>query len=634
MTFSRSWNWPKGTRLGRKLLILILLGSSFLAMLGTIAQLYMDYRADMHLLRSQLDQIRLSRLPSLANSLWYLDEEQILAQLDGMLELRDIRYVRVSSPDGLELLRGTEAPAESLQIENYPLIFHGQERSERIGTLVVAVDKGALYGRLLDKVLVILVTQGVKTFLVSIIILTLSTRLITRHLRQMADHATKLSLENLPGPLILDKHTRPDRPDEIDMVVEALNGMLENLKRDIGQRLAAEARLKQTEGSLRDILDSMPSMLIAVDQDGRVTRWNRQTVLATGLSLEETEGGLFEDIFPDAPVRQTEILDAMARNAPHKIGKVPQVRDGETIFYDVTIYPLVSGGMQGAVIRLDDVTERVQLEEMMIQSEKMLSVGGLAAGMAHEINNPLAGILQNVQVLRNRLIEELPANLAVATELGFDLEQLRAYLERRGCARMLDSIAESGQRAAKIVANMLSFSRKSTSRLASVDVRALLDRTVDLASNDYNLKKQYDFRRIEIVRDYEADTPLVPCEESKIQQVFFNLIQNGAQVMSVAGTASPRFVFRVRRDGEIPRVEIGDNGPGMTEDSRCRVFEPFFTTKAVGEGTGLGLSVSYFIIGENHGGTLDVESAPGRGALFIITLPLEARVMIMAESGS
>ncbi len=632
MAFFSPWKKREGSRLGRKLLLLILLGSSFLTMLGTAAQLYVDYRAEMRLLHGQLDQIRLSRLPSLANSLWYLDEEQLLAQLDGMLELRDIRYARVSTPDGMELLRGAEAPPETLLIQTYPLIFHGLDRSERIGTLTLAVDQAALHARLRDKVLIILITQGVQIFLVSLIILYLVFRFVARHLWRMAEYAAALSLENLPGPLVLDKRARPDDPDEIDLVVDALNGMLENLKRDIRQRVEAEARLRATEGSLRDILDSMPSMLIAVDQEGRVTRLNRQTLVTTGLSLEEAEGGFFEDIFPDSPVRSREILEAMARNAPCKIAKSPQTRGGATLYYDVTVYPLVSGGVGGAVIRLDDVSERVQLEEMMIQSEKMLSVGGLAAGMAHEINNPLAGILQNLQVLRNRLTEDLPANRAVAGELGFGLDQLREYQERRGCARIFDAIAESGQRAAKIVANMLSFSRKSTSRLASVDLRVLLDRTVELASNDYNLKKQYDFRRIEIVREYEDDLPLAPCEESKIQQVFFNLIQNGAQAMSAGGGANPRFVFRARRVGDSVRVEIEDNGPGMTEDIRRRVFEPFFTTKAVGEGTGLGLSVSYFIVVENHGGALEVESTPGQGTVFTMTLPITPRVAVVEET--
>jgi signal transduction histidine kinase len=180
---------------------------------------------------------------------------------------------------------------------------------------------------------------------------------------------------------------------------------------------------------------------------------------------------------------------------------------------------------------------------------------------------------------------------------------------------------DSGMRAARIVENMLSFSRRNSLSLAEVDIPALLDRTLELAANDYDLKKKYDFRKIRIVREYEPDLPLVLCEESKIQQVFFNLIRNGAQAMA-SQDRPPCFILRVEGgDGEV-RIEIEDNGPGMTEELRKRVFEPFFTTKRVGEGTGLGLSVSYFLVVENHGGRIDVESTPGKGSVFIIHLPL------------
>lgn len=268
---------------------------------------------------------------------------------------------------------------------------------------------------------------------------------------------------------------------------------------------------------------------------------------------------------------------------------------------------------------MDDVSEKVRMEELMVQSAKMLSVGGLAAGMAHEINNPLAGILQSMQVVRTRIAPDFPANRALSDELGFSMEQLWEYLERRGCLRMLDSIQDSGRRAARIVENMLSFSRKGLGKKLPVDMAALLDRTVELAVNEHELH----FHDIEIVREYASDMPPVSCEESKIQQVFYNLLRNGAQAMAAAKTASPRFVLRVTLQGKMACIEIEDNGPGMPEGRRKRIFEPFFTTKNVGEGTGLGLSVSYFIVVENHGGTLEVDSAPGQGALFIIRLPVE-----------
>jgi len=192
---------------------------------------------------------------------------------------------------------------------------------------------------------------------------------------------------------------------------------------------------------------------------------------------------------------------------------------------------------------------------------------------------------------------------------------------------MIESIMASGIRAAAIVENMLSFSRKGGYRFERENLVMLLDKTIELASNDYDLKKKFDFRGIQIHREYQTDMPLIPCEAAKIQQVFLNLLQNGAQAM--AGFArddekrTPRFVLRIGIEENSARIEIEDNGPGMDEPLRKRAFEPFFTTKEVGKGTGLGLSVSYFIITENHGGKMSVVSSAGNGAQFIIHLPLE-----------
>ncbi|RLD04269.1 MAG: histidine kinase, partial [Chloroflexi bacterium] len=274
------------------------------------------------------------------------------------------------------------------------------------------------------------------------------------------------------------------------------------------------------------------------------------------------------------------------------------------------------------------VTEQVRIEELMIQSEKMLSVGGLAAGMAHEINNPLAGMMQTANVMNNRLSNlEMPANLHAAETVGVSMESIRAFMEARDIPRMLTAINESGQRVAEIIDNMLSFARRSDAAITSVNLTKLLDKTLELAATDYDLKKQYDFKTIKIVKEYAAPLPYVPCEEGKIQQVFLNILRNGAQAMHKARESGkePCFILRTshEKEADMIRVEIEDNGPGMDEVIRKRVFEPFFTTKPVGDGTGLGLSVSYFIIAENHGGTLDVVSKPNQGAKFIIRLPIK-----------
>ena len=278
-------------------------------------------------------------------------------------------------------------------------------------------------------------------------------------------------------------------------------------------------------------------------------------------------------------------------------------------------------------MRIDDVTEQVRLEEMIIQSEKMLSVGGLAAGMAHEINNPLAGILQTASVMTKRLIEDMPANCEAAAAVGTSMDAIREFLARRRIPRMLKAINDSSYRISGIVDNMLSFARKSDALESTYSLAELLDKTLELAATDYDLKKHYDFRIIGIKKEYSENMPSVPCEAAEIQQVLLNILRNGAQAMQEAGTESPVFVLRIRHEEnrQMACIEIEDNGPGMDEETRKRAFEPFFTTKPVGVGTGLGLSVSYFIITEHQRGEMAVESQLGYGAKFIIRLPLEGR---------
>ena len=146
-----------------------------------------------------------------------------------------------------------------------------------------------------------------------------------------------------------------------------------------------------------------------------------------------------------------------------------------------------------------------------------------------------------------------------------------------------------------------------------------------MAETDYNLKKQYDFRQIKIIREYEDELPVVPCESQKMQQVLLNLFKNAAQAMQEAETENPCVTLRTYYDSTRAQVciEVSDNGPGIDEKIRKRIFEPFFTTKPVGIGTGLGLSVSYFIVTETHGGDINVQSRLGEGTTFSIYLPVE-----------
>jgi PAS domain S-box-containing protein len=375
---------------------------------------------------------------------------------------------------------------------------------------------------------------------------------------------------------------------------------------------------------LSNIIDSMPSLLVGVDAEGRITHWNMRAEAATGMGQGEVKGRLLVDVMPDLGMELSRVSSAIAQGAPAIRERVPDEVDGERRYRDVSVYPLVANGVQGAVVRVDDITEKVRIEEMMIQSEKMVSVGGLAAGMAHEINNPLAAILGNARLVRKRLLEESGRNRRTAEECGTDLDRVADYVRARGVDAMLDAVIESGERAGRVVTNMLGFSRKTDGEARDEDVAAILDKAVELVRSGHDLEHSYNFKDIAIQREYGDGPFLARCNASRLEQVFFNILNNGAQAMTFFRKETgrePRFILRCgRADGTI-RVEIEDNGPGMPEEVRRRVFEPFFTTKAVGVGTGLGMSVAYFIVTQHLGGAMRAESGPGRGATFIIEFP-------------
>jgi PAS domain S-box-containing protein len=404
--------------------------------------------------------------------------------------------------------------------------------------------------------------------------------------------------------------------------------------RDVTEEYEVQEELRRARHYISNIIDSMPSILVGVDPDGVVTQWNIEAQRSTGVSAEDAMAQPLAQVFPRLAGEMERVREAMRTREVYSESRQARKEEGETRYEDVTVFPLIANGIDGAVIRLDDVTERVRIEEMMVQSEKMLSVGGLAAGMAHEINNPLGGMMQTASVMGDRLTQlDMPANQRAAEEAGTTMEAIGAFMESRGIIKMVGRICESGTRAAEIVANMLSFARKSDSTFSTHALANLLDQCVDLAGSDYDLKKKYDFRQIEIVRQYEEGLPLVSCESGKIQQVMLNILRNGAEAMQQAkrtnGGKKPKLTLRLARGPEkgMVRVEIEDNGPGMDEATCKRIFEPFFTTKPTDRGTGLGLSVSYFIVTENHGGKMTVESAPGEGTTFTVSLPVGRSIL-------
>ncbi|MFZ5427568.1 MAG: PAS domain-containing protein [Thermodesulfobacteriota bacterium] len=402
------------------------------------------------------------------------------------------------------------------------------------------------------------------------------------------------------------------------------NGQFATVFMDTTEQKRNREALERARLEIQHILDSMPSPVIGLDEKGLVANVNAAAAKLSENGPFQADGLPLAEAFPALAGEAGAVDEALRKAIPALLQRRKVLIGGEQRLADIQVYPMLSGGVAaGAVVRLDDVTERARMEEVVLQTEKMMSVGGLAAGMAHEINNPLGGILQSVQIIKRRLKGELPANGETARRLGCSLEVINAYLDSRDIFSFLDAIQDAGARAARIVANMLEFSRRSESKHAACELDAIMDKALELAASDYDLKKKYDFKRIEVVKEYDESLPEVRCTQTELEQVILNLIKNAAQALAggASSGAEPRIILRAKDEGSHVRLEVEDNGPGMTEAVRKRAFEPFFTTKPPGIGTGLGLSVSYFIVTQNHGGEMYVESQPDRGARFVIRMP-------------
>jgi hypothetical protein len=350
-----------------------------------------------------------------------------------------------------------------------------------------------------------------------------------------------------------------------------------------------------------NIVESLDDGLVVEDLDGRVLRWNRALEQIYGLSATEATGHRLEEVF-DGPF--VEALRAAQRESPAgaSLYRVPLAgrgtEAGERRRVNVATAPLRAPSGQfgmstvGNIIIIEDVTERVQLEEQLQISDKMASVGLLAAGVAHEVNTPLTGISSFTQMLLSNADPDDPKT------------------------RMLEKIEQQTFRAAKIVNGLLNLSRSTgtnAEEVAPVDLNAIVSDVLSL------LEPQLVAGKVKVRRELCPTPALVAGIEHKLQQVFLNLFLNARDAMPKGGWLS---VSTRVEDGHAV-AEVGDTGSGIPSEQLSRIYDPFFTTKRIGKGTGLGLSITYGIVRE-HEGTLTCQSAVGQGTKFTVSLPMSS----------
>jgi PAS domain S-box-containing protein len=346
------------------------------------------------------------------------------------------------------------------------------------------------------------------------------------------------------------------------------------------------------------ILESLDAGLIVVDRDDRIVRWNRALEQIYGLPGASAAGRTLDEVFDvafvrtlrgareDAPEGATVYRVSLASRRPEP--------DGRRLV-NATLVPLqppagARASLSGTIIILDDVTDRVRLEEQLQISDKMASIGLLAAGVAHEVNTPLTGISSFTQMLLD----------------GADPGDPKT--------RMLETIERQTFRAAKIVNSLLNLSRPGSADEAvpgPVDLNVVVGDVLGL------LEHQLKMGRIQVRRELASPAPVVTGVEYKLQQVFLNLFLNARDAMPKGGWLS----VATRVDGGSGVAEVADTGSGIPSEHLSRIYDPFFTTKTMGQGTGLGLSITYGIVHE-HNGTIRCDSTVGQGTRFVVSVPL------------
>ena len=358
------------------------------------------------------------------------------------------------------------------------------------------------------------------------------------------------------------------------------------LYQSLARKAGEYERLKEFS---ENIVESINVGILAVDFEDRVESWNAQMEKLTGVPRQDALARPLADLLPADLCEQMEGL--RAEPGIHNIYKYvlrPLRSQADDATVNIAVAPLVSreGAPIGRLIIFDDVTDRAELERRLVQADKLSSIGLLAAGVAHEVNTPLAVISTYAQML--------------AKQISGDTQK----------APLLEKIARQTFRASEIVNSLLNFSRTSQTELAPADLNKVVRETLTLVEH------QFAKAGVRIEQDLDAALPLIKGNPGRLQQVFLNLFLNARDAMESGGCLR----IATSSAGGAVRVVVSDSGCGIPPDNLPRIFDPFFTTKTARKGTGLGLSVSYGIVQE-HGGDIEVESQPGQGTRFVLVFP-------------
>jgi PAS domain S-box-containing protein len=593
---------------GARLLAGVLLFSGCVTLVLTLIQLYFDYQRDVSVLEVRLNGIGRSYVASLAEGLWNFDEKQLRLQLDGILRLPDIRAVEVreaADSDNPLIVKLGENSVSSGLTREYPLRQSVQGQERVIGTLRVEATLSNVYRHLLDTAVIILISQAAKTFLVSLFILYLFHRLVTRHLSAIASNLGRYRITDTAFKLRLQRRPLPHE-DELERVTTAFNTLSHTLH-------TVYRALSEREAKIRQLVDANIIGIFLWNIDGQVIEANDAFLHMIGYERDDLVSGrvLRTDLSPpewrERDARTMEELKLMGTVQPFE--KEYFRKDGSRIPVLVGVTAFDGTRDQGVGFVLD-LTERKRAEAEARDSERryreveaelahasrLATMGELTASIAHEMKQPITSSILNAKAALSWLDRPTP-----------ELDEVR---------EALGGVISSGTRASDIIERIQAIVKKAPPRKDLLEINDAIREVTELVHG-------------EAVRDGVAmkmqlseELPLIEGDRVQLQQVLLNLIINAIQAMSATSDGSRQLLITTAKadPGDVV-VAVQDSGPGLTPEALQHIFEPFLTTKA--SGLGLGLSICRSII-EAHGGRLWASPNEPRGAIFQFTVPAHA----------
>ena len=450
--------------------------------------------------------------------------------------------------------------------------------------------------------------QYVANFSSGILIIALSLTAIRLAFTRRAARRYNRELEEIRAQL-------EDRVKERTATLDNANSLLQQsnlaLEEEITEHRDTSKKLRLSESYITSILRSMPLMLIGLNKAGEITQWNSRAEEISSLPADKVLGKNLWQAYPTIAVTPEQIKQAQDED---KTLTVKYSQRGQYHF-DITIYPLHDQLETGVVIMVDDVTQRVQSENMLVQRDKMSSMGEMASVMAHDINIPLQAILKDLQTVRQDLTEE--------------------HIDPIGINELLDAALIRGRQAASVINNLVRFSDAGAGEKQLANIIEVMDHSVELAADVLSVTKGLRFKDVVINYNYADDLPQLRCHVPELQQVFLSLFRYSCYALGKVEDPehTPSINIEISEFYEAIWVRIQHNGLGMTTEEQQLVFEPFFANShadkdsavesAKQSGAGERLSFAQFIIAEQHQGQIAVTSDINIGTTFHIQLPLQ-----------